>query len=260
MRKSISTILMLLCAASLAMAQAKTGAYSDKPVEIPETPAVQETVAAPAVEETVKSEESAEVVTATDQSAVSQEDSGDRDEDQTDLTAEPETPYDKLTRGTYKVNGKPDIESFFVALFPGFGWSGNSLADLDTEPELDKKNGYVFCSWEGSGSLRIQCCYWNRSDKKKMVGVHYHEHDMDINDKVTATSFICFFLYNEKTQMLEFIKDPFDEPIGGAGHLICQLPQTGKDIKYRFGDDEVEAPYKTLYFDGMKFSHTPVKK
>lgn len=204
---------------------------------------------------------------------------------------EPGSNYESLTSKTYKVEGKPDIESFFIALAPGIDKGFEDKKQLIQDMKegnyftIDKKSGYIEYGCEGDGGIRIRSCYWNTTNKQKMVAVYYDSHEFfpikDSNpeqSEILTTSYLAFFLYNEETKTLESIEPPFKETlempkveekteeakpdensdyIQNPIHFLCKLPQKGKDIQYRFGREEDENQvWHTLTFNGLLFEET----
>lgn len=202
---------------------------------------------------------------------------------------EPGSNYESLTSKTYKVEGKPDIESFFIALAPGIDKGFEDIKQLkqdikdETYFTIDKKNGFIKYSCEGAGGVHIESCYWNTKNKQKMVAVYYDAHDeffkqkensTETESEIKTTSYLAFFLYNEETKTLESIEPPFretlempkieekageevDKGLQNPIHFICRLPQHGKNIEYRFGREEDENQvWHTLTFNGLLFEET----
>lgn len=132
--------------------------------------------------------------------------------------------YARLTANSYKVEGDPNIENFFVAIIPGlnrFFYTEKNIKQAmreDENFEIDTKNGFIRFFEEGSGSLEVQACYWNTRNKQKMMAVYFDEHDFaqsvcenideKDHDKILTSSFLAFFLYNAETKTLESIEPP----------------------------------------------------
>lgn len=159
----------------------------------------------------------------------------------------------------FPVKGGIGIEQFYMALMPGVSeyFKLNNITSIADDPEgtyeIDKKNGFIRHTVEGDGRLTMECCYWKRDNGQCLVGFYYDEHDVQPDGSVNYDSFMRFYVYNEANQKLECIREPYDEEMSGYYHLITQLPQQGKDIKYRWGQEEVEGPWSTLTWNGYDF-------
>lgn len=167
-----------------------------------------------------------------------------------------ELAYQKMKNQKIKVQGSPNIKSFCYALLPVANEYYQTQGNLEEEEEnFDMKNGFFESFEEGDGMCKMSCCYWKRTDGKKLVAFFYDEHNTDYTpeEKMRIFSFLTFFLYNEETKELENIEAPFNKPLG-LGHLECMLPQEGKDIQYSFWEEgqEERIPH-TLKWNGMGF-------
>lgn len=159
----------------------------------------------------------------------------------------------RLIARKHKVAGAPNIKSFVYALLPAANdYYGDPTNLTEVDDVIDLKNGFYESTQEGDGMMKMQSCFWNRTDGKKLVAFYYDSHELE-DMTVTRESFLLFFLYNETTKELENIEAPFDQPISGDGHLICKLPQKGKDIRFYFGTEQAGASYSTLQWNGMGF-------
>lgn len=169
----------------------------------------------------------------------------------------------------FPVKGGEGIEQFYMALMPGVSeyYKLNNITSLEEDEEgtydIDKKNGYIRYFQEGAGGLQMQCCYWKREDGTKLVGFYYDEHSEDVeHQRMNCESFLQFYTYNTTLNVLEPIRDPFDMEMPEKTHFVCQLPQTGKDVKYRFGLEEEDGEWSTLKWNGIDFrasKGTPAK-
>ncbi|MBQ0049297.1 MAG: hypothetical protein KBT12_03515 [Bacteroidales bacterium] len=163
----------------------------------------------------------------------------------------------------FPVKGGVGVESFYLALAQGLSeyYAINNFNSVDEDPEgsytVDKKNGYLRHVVEGAGKLETQCCYWKRNNGRCLVGFYYDNHDMDANGGISCTSFLQFYTYNETLRTLEPIRNPWDEEIEGVGHLIAELPCKGKDLRYRWGNEEDDTPWSTLSWNGYDFRKKP---
>lgn len=166
--------------------------------------------------------------------------------------------FEKLTKGNIKVKGSADIVGFCEAILPianaYYSYEDNKA---DMYEGMDKKAGYWSQSEEGGGSIRMECCFWNRTDKKKLVAYSEDVHDLDVKGNVTYKTCLCFFLYNEATKELEPIEAPingsFEKCVNEGDHISVKLPQKGKDIKYTVGEECWGEAVKTLKWNGMGF-------
>lgn len=163
----------------------------------------------------------------------------------------------------FPVKGGIGIEQFYMALTPGISeyYALNGITCVADDPEgsytMDKKNGYLRHVTDGAGQLEIQCCYWRRTDGRCLVGFYYDDHSMNADGRITNTSFLQFYTYNETSQMLEPVRDPWDGDLEGVGHLIVELPRQGKNIRYRWGNEDTDGPWSTLTWNGYDFRKKP---
>lgn len=159
----------------------------------------------------------------------------------------------RLVEKKHLVKGTPNIKSFIYALLPAANDYYDNPGNLLTEEDIiDLKNGFFESVQEGDGMAKTQCCYWNRTDGKKLVAYYSDEHEWE-DTTVARKSYLLFFLYNEETKELENIEAPFGQPISGEGHLICELPKKGKNIQFYFGEENADPAYSTLQWNGMGF-------
>ncbi len=163
---------------------------------------------------------------------------------------------------SFPVKGGVGIEQFYMALMPGVStyFKDNNITSIDQDEEgeyiVDKKNGYLSHFAEGSGSLRMQCCYWNRADGSKLVGFYYDAHDFD-GQAIKYNSFAQFYTYNETSKCLDAINKPWDIEMSGMTHVMFQLPRQGKDVQYRWGLEEEDGKWSTLTWNGYDFRTKP---
>ena len=134
-----------------------------------------------------------------------------------------------------QVKGKVGIAEFayaFASVYHGNVLTDELKAQLDNpgrvnedvyEFILDRKNGYCGLQFVSDGTVRMEMCYWNCKDNRKLVAVNM------FNVYENEKALLMFYNYNPDTGCLEpdldnsfyYMEVPFDSFL---------LPQTGKDI------------------------------
>ncbi|MBR5175895.1 MAG: hypothetical protein IKW89_08185 [Bacteroidales bacterium] len=134
-----------------------------------------------------------------------------------------------------QVKGKIGIAEFAYAFAKTL--RGNSLMDelkaqLDNpgrvnedvnEFVLDRKNGYCSLDFISDGTVRMEMCYWNRKDGRKLVAVNM------LNVYEEEIPLLMLYNYNPDTGMLEPDLDNSFYNLE-VPFMSYHLPQTGKDI------------------------------
>ncbi|MBR5660735.1 MAG: SH3 domain-containing protein [Bacteroidales bacterium] len=135
-----------------------------------------------------------------------------------------------------QVKGKVGIAEFahaFASAYQGNVMTDELKAQLENpgrvnedvdEFILDRQNGYCGLQFVSDGTARMEMCYWNRKDGRKLVAVNM------LNVYENEEALLMFYNYNPDTGMMEPDLEIsfFDWAVPFMSFL---LPQTGKDIE-----------------------------
>lgn len=104
---------------------------------------------------------------------------------------------------------------------------------------LDVSNGYAAIEYNTLGKNRVEFCYWNMTDGKKLLAMNYYIYgsDEEKDDPMNWFQQILFMKYDPKTKSLE----PVVAPIQGYDfkkECTLSLPRKGKNITLVGADNE----------------------
>lgn len=141
------------------------------------------------------------------------------------------------------VEGTPGVISFFSSICNSYyidlWYMAEAYVREQEDAELgeaapqkcvvDPKRGYICVDFHNDGKLLVECCYWRRTNGKRLIAFNFnYDHSMDDQFFTkTHASDMIFYEYQDETQELR----PILPPVEGVKSLKgARLPHEGKDI------------------------------
>lgn len=147
-----------------------------------------------------------------------------------------------------KVEGAFNIKSVVNALYCVDCYKlGDALSELYSgrydksqvsEYVMDVKNGYAMIQYNTKYWNMVEVCYWNTTDGKKLVALHYGFNDEDENGNATNTiERLLFMRYDAAKKTLEPIAAPISK-FDFQYECNIVLPRRGKNISLTGPQDD----------------------
>lgn len=122
---------------------------------------------------------------------------------------------------------------------------------------LEERNGYVSAHSMSQYNLNTDCCYWNRKNGHKLLGVWLDEEHEDWKKEAKLA---LFYDYDPKTDMLTpepQLTDLVEKITASFNSYAVILPNKGKNIEITTftmaEDDSFKSSSLTLVWDGQNF-------